>query len=75
MNRRTFLRNLGIFAPVLGVALTIFQSQKKKKILLISNEFRRHDGVAVMGYKVGAFLETGYIYAPYIPLYRTPDIT
>jgi hypothetical protein len=27
-----------------------------------------------MGYKGGTFLEAGYVYAPYIPLYTTPMI-
>lgn len=29
----------------------------------------------LVGYKGVSFLETGYIYAPYIPLYETPTIT
>jgi hypothetical protein len=28
----------------------------------------------LMGYKGGSFLEAGYVYAPYIPLYTTPMI-
>lgn len=28
----------------------------------------------VMGYKGNSFLDTGYVYAPYIPLYMTPTI-
>lgn len=29
----------------------------------------------LVGYKGVSFLETGYIYAPYIPLYETPTVT
>jgi hypothetical protein len=32
-------------------------------------------GSFITGYKGNTFLETGYIYAPYIPLYVTPTIT
>lgn len=32
-------------------------------------------GTFVTGYKGSSFLETGYIYAPYIPLYVTPTVT
>lgn len=32
-------------------------------------------GNLITGYKGNTFLETGYIYAPYIPLYVTPTIT
>jgi len=33
-----------------------------------------NDNLYLMGYKGSSFLETGYIYAPYIPLYATPTI-
>jgi len=32
------------------------------------------DNQYVMGYKGTSFLETGYVYAPYVPLYSTPTI-
>jgi len=32
------------------------------------------DDYFVMGYKGASFLEAGYVYAPYIPLYTTPTI-
>lgn len=32
-------------------------------------------GKFLVGYKGGSFLETGYVYAPYIPMFVTPTVT
>jgi hypothetical protein len=32
------------------------------------------EGIILMGYKGGSFLETGFVYAPYVPLLVTPTI-
>ncbi len=72
LNRRSFLRNLGSLVGALSVGLTVSLPQKKRTILLLS-EHRTTSQIATMtGYKGDAFLTSGYVYAPYIPLVQTP---
>lgn len=71
MNRRSFFKNLG---KVLGVATllpTTLLSYDPVKQEVVKP---RLDNSPLLGYKGDAFLEAGVVYAPYIPLYRTPDI-
>ncbi len=71
MKRRDFV---GIsFASFLAILLPWFAPRK-----------RFHDeyygtvtikGQELMGYRGRAFREAGYVYAPYVPLYKTPMMT
>ena len=72
LTRRGFLRNLGALASALSVGLTVFKPQERKKVVYFSTP--APDGGYLVGYKGSQFLETGAVYAPYIPLYKTPDI-
>lgn len=51
-----------------------------KKIGTLSNEFTVYknpyfrDNIILMGYRGGSFLQTGAVYAPYIPLMTTPTV-
>ena len=72
LTRRGFLRNLGVLAGALGVSLSVFKPQEKKREIYSTRP--EPDGSYLVGYKGSQFLETGAVYAPYIPLYRTPDI-
>ena len=74
MTRRGFLRNLGVLASVLSVGLTVTMPQRKLKVYWSSEMSQDLHASYLVGYKGSAFLETGYVYAPYMPLYRTPDI-
>ena len=74
MTRRGFLRNLGVLAGVLSVGLTVTMPQQKRKILLLYDHRTTSQIATLVGYKGSQFLETGAVYAPYIPLYKTPDI-
>ena len=72
LTRRGFLRNLGALASVLGVGLTVFKPQEKKRVTFRTAP--APDGSYLVGYKGSQFFEAGIVYAPYIPLYRTSDI-
>ena len=63
LTRRDFLRCLGALASVLSVGLTVTMPKRKLKAVW-----------PMVGYKGSAFLETGYVYAPYIPLYCTSQL-
>ena len=72
MTRRGFLRNLGVFASALGVGLTVFKPQEKKRVVFRTAP--APDNSYLVGYKGSQFYETGIVYAPYIPLYTTPYV-
>ena len=65
MTRRGFLRNLGVFASALGVGLTVFKPQEKKRVVFRTAP--APDNSYLVGYKGSQFYETGIVYADYIP--------
>jgi|ERR1017187_483652 hypothetical protein len=73
MTRRGFLRNLGILASALSVGLTVTMPQRKLKAVWSVEAEQDLQNFHLIGYKGSEFLETGIVYAPYIPLYITPD--
>jgi len=74
LTRRGFLRNLGALASVLSVGLAVTMPQRKLKAVWTAEAEADLQAFHLVGYKGSAFLETGVVYAPYMPLYRTPDI-
>ena len=75
MTRRIFLRNLGIFFGAMTVGLTVTRPQRAfRKDYYKTVTIRGPDNSVLVGYKGSEFLEAGYVYAPYIPIYRTPNI-
>ena len=74
MTRRGFLRNLGALASALSVGLTVTMPQRKLKCVWAPEMAQDIEAFHLVGYKGSQFFEAGIVYAPYIPLYRTPDI-
>jgi hypothetical protein len=74
LTRRGFLRNLGVLASALSVGLTVTMPQRKLKCTWTTEMDQDLQAFHLVGYKGSAFFETGVVYAPYIPLYKTPDI-
>ncbi len=74
LNRRSFLRNLGSLVGALSVGLTVFKPQKRKVLLLHTDSVFSSQVATMTGYKGAQFLETGCVYAPYIPLVQTCDL-
>jgi hypothetical protein len=74
MTRRGFLRNLGVLASALSVGLTVTMPQRKLKCVWTPEMAHDLEAFHLVGYKGAEFLETGFVYAPYIPFYRTHDI-
>lgn len=72
MTRRSFLRNLGALASVLSVGLSVTMPQRKLKAVWTAEAEQDLQAMHLVGYKGSQFLETGVVYAPYIPLYTTP---
>jgi hypothetical protein len=75
MNRRSFLRNLGTLVGALSVGLTVTLPQKRKVLLLHTDSVFSSQVATMVGHKGDAFLASGYVYAPYIPLIQTPYIS
>ena len=74
LTRRGFLRNLGALAGVLSVGLSVTMPQRKLKAVWSLEAEQDLQAFHLVGYKGTQFFETGVVYAPYIPLYKTPDI-
>ena len=75
MTRRSFLRNLGALAGAVSIGLTVTRPQRGfRKDYYQTLTVKGPDNSVLVGYKGAQFLDPGVIYAPYIPLYRTPDI-
>lgn len=70
MNRRSFLKNIlgAVAAVVLPTKLLHYDPVKAKVITPPPADY------ILMPYEGEAFMETGVIYAPYIPLYVTDMI-
>ena len=71
MNRRGFLRNLGILVSAISVGLTVVKPQRKLKVTWTSEMDQDLKSFHTVGYKGSQFIEAGVVYAPYIPLYQT----
>jgi hypothetical protein len=74
LTRRGFLRNLGVLASALSVGLSITMPQRKLKAVWTAEAEQDLQAMHMVGYKGSQFFETGIVYAPYIPLYRTPYV-
>jgi hypothetical protein len=74
LTRRSFLRNLGVLASALSVGLTVTMPQRRLKAVWTTGMDQDLQAFHLVGYKGSQFLETGAVYAPYIPIYKTPDI-
>jgi hypothetical protein len=70
MNRRSFLKHLGInlAAVILPTTLLSYDPVKREVIK------PKLDNSPLLGYKGDKFLETAIVYAPYIPLFQTCNI-
>jgi len=71
MNKRRFLQIFGgVVSTIVALPLsTISYDPVKQKIIKPKIYY---DGLE--GFRGSSFLECGYIYAPYMVLYKTPDI-
>lgn len=79
INRRGFLANVGALftgftlgrlrAPVEEVAPPKLQSTKLEWIVPLEEK-----GQYLVGYKGNSYLESGYFYAPYVPIVQTPTV-
>lgn len=75
LTRRGFLRNLGLLASALSVGLNITMPQRQREAeVRVAEAEQDLQSMHLVGYKGAQFFETGVVYAPYIPLYKTPDI-
>lgn len=68
MNRRRFFKILGIVAGALGLPTRVISWDPVKL-----EEVFPPPCPEVVGFKRSQFLETGYVYAPYIPLCLTGE--
>jgi len=72
MNRRGFFRRLGLVVAAVasGVSLTptIQDRFNRYRILPVAVPTRVFPNDFVLGFKGSTFLETGVVYAPYIPI-------
>lgn len=69
MNRRGFIRSLGIASAALMLRLrpeSALPKAPERKYFVFTAEY---DGETLLGYRGRDFLEAGYIQAPYMPLY------
>lgn len=66
MNRRSFFRNLGLLVATATVGIALPKSKPKEVWFAPAGVLR--------GCKGNNYLATGFIYAPYIPLYVTSEI-
>jgi len=72
MKRRGFLRSL-LLAPFAGLAVRmVLETLQEGASLPVTPIVKSYP--ELLGYKGAQFLETGYVYAPYIPLYQTCDL-
>lgn len=68
MNRRGFFRRLGLAVAAVTSGICLLPQVKKIAKQVTFDNFPTD---FVLGYKGSAFLETGVVYAPYIPLVQT----
>jgi hypothetical protein len=69
MKRRAFAKLLA------GAIAALALPALPKEEYLVAKEWELDiDGIKCAGFKAGEFLDTGYVYAPYVPVYVTPQI-
>ena len=66
MNRRSFFRGLGLAVAAVTAGLHLFNPKIVPPLDC--------PGITRAGFRGDEFLKTGFIYAPYIPLYVTSEI-
>lgn len=71
MKRRGFLRSL-LLAPFAGLAVNVVLETLQNGVNPIPTVAKACP--ELLGFKGAQFLETGIIYAPYIPLYQTCNL-
>jgi hypothetical protein len=74
MNRRGFFRSIGFLAAAITTGIALVNSPKPIKLKCKWTPEAEQDLQQMYGVKGDAFLATGYVYAPYIPLYYTPQV-
>lgn len=67
MNRRSFLKRFACVVGTVLLPLSIISYDPVKQVVVKP----KIDNSILVGYKGNRFLECGYIYAPYMPLYIT----
>lgn len=69
MNRRSFFRSIATL--IVAPTILINQSIRRTQIPILPIKKAAFGEPIYTGFKGANFLETGYVYAPYIPLYQT----
>lgn len=67
MKRRNFLRALFLAPFAKPIIQVVYQELAKPKVDPVIARIREY----CVGYKGAAYLQAGWVYAPYIPLYQT----
>jgi len=70
MKRRSFLKIFSFAAAAMALPVSIISYDPVKQEIVKP----KFDDTSLIGYKGSAFLETGYVYCPYIPLYQTCNL-
>lgn len=70
MRRRGFLQALVRAAAIVALAPQLAFRVKVEKLIVPTSPWSEY----VVGYKGDTFLQTGRIYAPYIPLFQTKSL-
>jgi hypothetical protein len=77
----SILESMHMYKPTIVLdASEVSYSFGVEKVGTVSNKYTVFkdpyfpEGMILMGYKGGSFLETGFVYAPYVPLLVTPTI-
>jgi len=65
MNRRGFFRLLGLATATITSGISLLPTTKK---IVKQSTFKEFPNDFVLGFKGRTFLETGVVYAPYIPI-------
>jgi len=71
MKRRGFLKHLMVIAGAVCLPTTILNYDPVKRVIVNKPT---PDVSMLTGYKGDRVLEVGYVYGPYIPIFRTPNL-
>jgi hypothetical protein len=71
MNRRGFLKNLASIVGLVSLPITIINYDPVKRCKVYPPP---PNNAMLTGYKGSQFMEVGYVYAPYIPLFQTCNL-
>ena len=73
MNRRGFLQRIGLAISAVSVGINLIPSRTYHKPAASYHSYEppRTFAQYCQGYKGSEFLEVGYVYCPYIPLFIT----